>query len=172
MFSEMGFGQKSSIKFDEMEEETEENNIRDPAPADSGKRENDKKELKEKQPSPLPVPLNLRKTTCSTAGILLKGFVMNMENLPIFLTICAFSMMDIYDPTTFQETMELPNAQKLWEAAQAEYDSLIKNETWELVLLPEERNTVSHKWVFKMKQDKDKDQYKERLFVKRILTGR
>ena len=64
-------------------------------------------------------------------------------------------MMDIYDPTTFQETMELPNAQKWWEAAQAEYDSLIKNETWELVLLPEERNTVSHKWVFKMKQDKD-----------------
>ena len=31
MFSEMGFGQKSTIKFDEMEEETEENNIRDPA---------------------------------------------------------------------------------------------------------------------------------------------
>ena len=64
--------------------------------------------------------------------------------------------------------MELPNAQEWWKAAQAECDSLIENETWEVVPLPEGRKTVSCKWVFKVKQDKDGniDRYKGRLVVR------
>ena len=64
--------------------------------------------------------------------------------------------------------MESPNAQDWWKAAQAECDSLIENETWEVVPLPEGRKTVSCKWVFKVKHDKDGniDRYKGRLVVR------
>jgi len=37
--------------------------------------------------------------------------------------------------------------------ADSEYESLIKNKTWELVELPSDRKTIACKWVFKVKYD-------------------
>ena len=42
---------------------------------------------------------------------------------------------------------------KFWqEAIQDEYDSLLQNQTWELVDLPKSKNIVGSKWVFKHKR--------------------
>ena len=41
------------------------------------------------------------------------------------------------------------------EAADAEYSSLVHNETWDFVELPSERKCIGNKWVFKVKRDRD-----------------
>ena len=38
---------------------------------------------------------------------------------------------------------------------QEEYDSLIKNETWELTPAPENRQVITSRWCFKLKKDRD-----------------
>ena len=50
------------------------------------------------------------------------------------------------EPTSFNEAMEHPTCGKQWEQSiQEEYDAHIKNGTWELVTLPDIRQTVSCK---------------------------
>jgi ATP-binding cassette subfamily B (MDR/TAP) protein 1 len=57
------------------------------------------------------------------------------------------------------------------KAMQEEMDSLQKNDTYELVKLPEGRKALKNKWVFKLKKDGDKlVKYKALLFVKRFWT--
>lgn len=58
---------------------------------------------------------------------------------------------------------------KNWkDAMNAEYDALIKNETWHLVPLEKERNVIDYKWVYKIKRKADGslDRYKTRLVAK------
>ena len=61
-----------------------------------------------------------------------------------------------------------PESEQWLEAAQSEYQSLIDNETWELVSLPDNRRAIHCKWVFKVKSDKDGnlDRYKGRLVAR------
>ena len=40
-------------------------------------------------------------------------------------------------------------------ATDAEYNSLIENKTWELVVLPHGQKAIGCKWVFKLKHDVD-----------------
>lgn len=49
-----------------------------------------------------------------------------------------------------------------------EMDALEKNETWEVVYLPNEKKTVGRKWVFslKFKTDGSLEPYKARLVAK------
>ena len=43
---------------------------------------------------------------------------------------------------------------KEWKlVADAEYNSLMENNTWELVKLPEGRKVIGSKWVFRVKYD-------------------
>lgn len=52
----------------------------------------------------------------------------------------AYSMNQIIEPTTMKEAMESPQSKEWKIATNQEYHSLMKNETWELVELPPERN--------------------------------
>jgi hypothetical protein len=69
------------------------------------------------------------------------------------------------EPTTFEKT-----AQKgQWKEAMAEeYQSIMKNEVWEIVPRPKEKSVVTSKWVYKIKHaaDGSVDKYKAR-FVAR-----
>lgn len=59
--------------------------------------------------------------------------------------------------------------QKNWqEVADLGYESLLENETWDLVDLPKDRNAVGSRWVFKVKHHSDGrvEQYKCRLIAK------
>ena len=58
---------------------------------------------------------------------------------------------DFKDPTTFKEALKSKDSKEWLKAMNQEYDSLIKNNTWELVDLPEGRKPVNCKWIFKTK---------------------
>lgn len=49
-----------------------------------------------------------------------------------------------------------------------EYDSLIKNSTWDLVERPTSKKILSNKWVFKLKRNQDGsiNKYKARLVAR------
>ena len=58
---------------------------------------------------------------------------------------------------------------KEWKAAaNAEYESLLENETWELVELPPGRSAIGSKWVFRIKYKSDGrvERFKARMVAK------
>jgi hypothetical protein len=60
-------------------------------------------------------------------------------------------MVQYSDPHTYSKVVGNP----LWkEAMQKEYDSLLKNQTWDLVPLPLERNIFRCRWVHRIKRYK------------------
>src|SRR5579871_252007 len=65
--------------------------------------------------------------------------------------------MIIYEePQILQEVINHSTHEKQWEEAiQYEYKSLIDNQTWKLVLLPEGRPIVGYKWIFRYKLGAD-----------------
>ena len=59
-------------------------------------------------------------------------------------------MCDLFDkePTCFEEEIK----QKDWDDAMVkEYQSIIKNDVWEVVPRPKDKPVVSSKWIFKTK---------------------
>jgi hypothetical protein len=72
------------------------------------------------------------------------------------------------EPTTFEEAVQKGQ----WkEAMTEEHQSLMKNETWEIVPRPKEKSVATSKWVYKIKHaaDKSVDKYKAR-FVARVFS--
>ena len=63
------------------------------------------------------------------------------------------------------EALNGNDAQKWKDAADDEYMSLMKNNTWNLVDLPDGKNLVGCKWPFKLKRNADGsiNRYKVRL---------
>ncbi|PKA57304.1 Retrovirus-related Pol polyprotein from transposon TNT 1-94 [Apostasia shenzhenica] len=50
---------------------------------------------------------------------------------------------------------------------QDEFDSLMKNKTWELSLLPDRKKALQNKWIYMIKEDVDNNKrYNARLVVK------
>ena len=80
----------------------------------------------------------------------------------------AYTVCEIQEPQSMTEALKSDHAKQWKEAADAEYNSLIKNETWDLVELPKERKCIGSKWVFKVKRDKDGkiSRFKARLVAK------
>jgi hypothetical protein len=65
------------------------------------------------------------------------------------------------EPTCFEESIQ----RKEWaDAMTEEYQSIIKNEVWEIVLRPKSKDVVSSKWLFKITHvaDGSIEKYKER----------
>jgi hypothetical protein len=69
------------------------------------------------------------------------------------------------EPQSISEALNGANASKWKQALEEEYNSLISNETWELVPPPEGCNVIGSKWVMKIKRDADGnvDRHKARL---------
>ena len=56
------------------------------------------------------------------------------------------SMMKVVEPSSYRET----NHCSEWkESMEQEYESILKNNTWELVELPEGKQTIGCKWLYK-----------------------
>lgn len=72
------------------------------------------------------------------------------------------------DPATVEDALGGANAERWMDAMDAEMKSLMENNTWSLVELPEGRKAISNKWVLKKKLDANGniDRYKARLVVK------
>ena len=81
-----------------------------------------------------------------------------------------FSLITKYgEPSCYQEAVDDTNSEKRKMAMEEEMESLAKNNTWDLVELPEGRSVVGCKWVFKLKRKVDGsiERYKARL----VATG-
>ncbi|CAI5984896.1 unnamed protein product [Closterium sp. NIES-64] len=72
------------------------------------------------------------------------------------------------EPASMEEALAGPDMKKWLVSRDSEYQSLVENGTWELVVLPERKKAVQCKWVLRIKTD-DKKQvtiYKSRLVDK------
>ena len=83
----------------------------------------------------------------------------------------SLHVAEIDEPETLKDALESEYAAQWKAAADAEYQSLLENETWELVELPAERKPISCKWVFKVKHDETRkvERFKGRLVAKGFL---
>ena len=77
----------------------------------------------------------------------------------------AFSVERNPEPVTLKEAFVSKDSEKWRAAAQAEYDSLIEHNTWELCELPAGKKVIGWKWVLKVKyqENGEVDRYKCRL---------
>jgi hypothetical protein len=73
-------------------------------------------------------------------------------------------------PATYKEAITGDWSNEWRAGVEDEWNSLVKNKTWELVELPADRKALKTKWVFKLKEREDGSiRYKARLVVKGYL---
>ena len=72
------------------------------------------------------------------------------------------------EPQSVEEALKSEFSEQWKRAADSEYQSLLENETWELMKLPSGRKPVGCRWVFKSKCGKDGkiERYKTQLVAK------
>ena len=77
----------------------------------------------------------------------------------------SLATLDTDEPKNRKEAPNGKDAEQWRNAADNEYNSLIKSNTWELVELPEGQNVIGCKWLFKVKRiaDGSVSRYKSRL---------
>ena len=80
----------------------------------------------------------------------------------------AYHLCEVDEPTTLQEAMSSEHSAEWKVATDSEYNSLIENKTWKLVVLPPGRVAIGCKWVFKLKHagDGTVERFKARLVAK------
>ena len=73
--------------------------------------------------------------------------------------------VEVGEPRNLKEAMASPHAAEWKKAAESEYQSLISNQTWDLVPLPQGKTVVGCRWIFKVKRkaDGEIDRFKARL---------
>ena len=77
----------------------------------------------------------------------------------------SVAVCDVEVPKSINEAFNGKDSKHWKDATDSEFDSLIRNGTWELVELPEGKNVVGCKWVLKVKRKVDGsiDRFKARL---------
>ena len=80
----------------------------------------------------------------------------------------ACHVRQIEEPKSIEEALSSEFAKEWKVAADSEYESLIENQTWDLVELPDGRKPIGCKWVFKVKHTSDGkvERFKARLVAK------
>ena len=77
-------------------------------------------------------------------------------------------LLDHDEPTNYEEAMMSLDSAKWLEAMKSEMGSMYENKVWTLVDLPDDRQAIENKWIFKRKTDVDSSVtiYKARLVEK------
>ena len=77
-------------------------------------------------------------------------------------------LLDNGEPSNYEEAMAGPDSNKWLEAMKSEMGSMYENKVWTLVDLPDDRQAIKNKWIFKKKTDADGNVtvYKARLVAK------
>lgn len=72
---------------------------------------------------------------------------------------------DCFEPKTYTQAINCPNADKWKQAMDEELQSIIENKTWNLIDLPSNKKAIGCKWVYKLKFDDEGNicRYKARL---------
>ena len=73
----------------------------------------------------------------------------------------------------YEEAMMSPDSVKWLEAMKSEMGSMYGNKVWTLVYLPDDRQAIEYKWIFKRKTDVDSSVtiYKAQLVIKGFSTS-
>ena len=77
-------------------------------------------------------------------------------------------LLDHDELANYEEAMMSPDSAKWFEAMKSEIGSIYMNKVWNLVDLPDDRQAIENKWIFKRKMDADGTVtiYKARLVAK------
>ena len=76
-------------------------------------------------------------------------------------------LLDHDEPTNYEEAMVSPDSAKLLEAMRSDIRSMYENKVWTLIDLPNDRQNIEIKWIFKRKTDADSVTiYKARIVAK------
>ena len=77
-------------------------------------------------------------------------------------------LLDHDEPTNYEEAMMSPDSAKWLEAMKSEMGSMYENKVWTLVDLPDDRQAIENKWIFKRKTNVDSSVtiYKARIVAK------
>ena len=62
-------------------------------------------------------------------------------------------LLDHDEPTNYEEAMMSPDSAKWLEAMKSEMGSMYENKVWTLVDLPDDRQAIENKWIFKKKTE-------------------
>jgi len=77
-------------------------------------------------------------------------------------------LTDSDEPECYEEALQV-EAKDKWELAMdEEIESLMKNQTWDLVELSESKRALHNKWVYRLKEEHDTKRYKTRMVVKKF----
>ena len=60
------------------------------------------------------------------------------------------SLTDYCEPVSFNDAVSCPEAKQWQSAITDEYNALLKNNTWSLTSLPDGRETIRSRWLFKV----------------------
>ena len=80
-----------------------------------------------------------------------QGCVQFLSGSPVLKVM----LLDNGEPTTYGEAMVGPDSNKWLESMKSEIGSMYENKVWTLVDLPDERQAIENKWIFKKKTDAD-----------------
>ena len=82
--------------------------------------------------------------------------------------ILEVMLLDHGESTNYEEVMMSPDSDRWLEAMKSEIESIYENKVWTLVDLPDDRQAIDNKWIFKKKTDPDGNitVYKARLVAK------
>ena len=58
-------------------------------------------------------------------------------------------LLDHNKPTNYEEAMVSPDSAKRLEAMKSEMGSMYENKVWTLLDLPDDRQAIENKWIFK-----------------------
>ena len=77
-------------------------------------------------------------------------------------------LLDHDEPTNYEGAIMSLDAAKWFKAMKSEMGSMYENKVWTLVDLPDDRQAIENKWIFKRNTDADSSVtiYKARLFEK------
>jgi hypothetical protein len=76
-------------------------------------------------------------------------------------------LIDSSEPESYEEEMQVDTKRKWKKGMKEEMDSLVNNQTWDLVQLRAEKIALQNKWVYRLKEeDGGEKRYKARLVVK------
>ncbi|GJS13620.1 retrovirus-related pol polyprotein from transposon TNT 1-94 [Tanacetum coccineum] len=73
----------------------------------------------------------------------------------LYIDAKEHELRDLDEPANYKATLLDPESDKWLNAINVEMQSMKDNEVWELVELPPDAKTISHKWLFKKKTDMD-----------------
>jgi len=69
--------------------------------------------------------------------------------------VLEIMLLDNGEPLNYEEAMAGPDSNKWLEAMKSEIGSMYENKVWTLNELPDDRQAIENKWIFKKKTDAD-----------------